>query len=91
MTVAQVASAEDAEIVARKGGSCIKDRAHRFFADSSLQVAEVKLQGMCFDTFTTNSKSSAWIKEYLVSIKSIKAAPGDPRKLVQWNVGVSHC
>ncbi|KAF4798531.1 hypothetical protein TURU_063044 [Turdus rufiventris] len=40
MTVAKVASAEDAEIVARKGRSCIKDKAHRFFADSSLQVAE---------------------------------------------------
>lgn len=47
MTVAKVASAEDAEIVARKGRSCIKDKAHRFFADSSLQVAGVKHYKEC--------------------------------------------
>lgn len=65
MTVAKVASAEDAEIACKEN---IKDRAHRFFADSSLPVAEVKHYKKCVfnSSVTTNSKSSCWIKEYLV-------------------------
>lgn len=42
MTVAKVASAEDAEITGKEGRELLKDRARRFFADSSLLVAEVK-------------------------------------------------
>lgn len=47
MTVAKVASAEDAETAGKEGRELLKDRARRFFADSSLLAAEVKHHKKC--------------------------------------------